>query len=61
VIKKASDRIKDSRIEIPDMESAKGVYQASLPNNIKLFYKSKGYGLSSQEPDINEAAVKGDV
>jgi len=61
VIKKASDLIKNSRIEIPGMESAKGVYQASLLNKIKLFYKSKGYGLSSQEPDIIEAVVKGDV
>ena len=61
VIKKASDLIKNSRIEIPGMESAKGVYQASLLNKIKLFYKSKGYGLSSQQPDIIEAVVKGDV
>jgi len=61
VIKKASDLIKNSRIEIPGMESAKGVYQASLLNKIKLFYKSKGYGLSSQTPDIIEAVVKGDV
>jgi len=61
VIKKASDLIKNSRIEIPGLESAKGVYQASLLNKIKLFYKSKGYGLSSQVPDIIEAVVKGDV
>lgn len=61
VIQKASNLIKNSRIEIPGMESAKGVYQASLLNKIKVFYKSKGYGLSTQEPDIIEAVVKGDI
>ena len=61
VIKKASDLIAKSRIEIPGMESAKGVYQATLLNKIKMFYKSKGYGLNAQQPDIIEAVVKGDV
>ena len=61
VISKGSQLIAKSRVEIPGMEKAKGVYQASLLNRIKVFYKSKGYGLSSKEPDIIEAVVKGDV
>ncbi len=42
VITKGTKLIDKSRIEMTGMDSAKGVYQASLLNKLKLFYKSKG-------------------
>ena len=44
VIKKAAELIEMSRMEIPGMEAAKGVYQSTLLQMINLYYKSKGYG-----------------
>jgi len=61
VVTKATKLIAKSRLEIPGMESAKGVYQSSLTNKLKMFYKSKGYGQSTKQPDIVEAVMKGDV
>ena len=61
VVEKAGKLIAKSRLEIPGMESAKGVYQTSLLNKLKVFYKSKGHGQSSKQPDIVEAVVKGDI
>lgn len=52
VIKKSSQLIQQSRVEILGMESAKGVYRKSIKNTIKTYYKSKGYGQSSKMPGI---------
>lgn len=61
VIVKAGQLIAKSRVEIPGMENAKGVYQKSLKNKLVTFYKSKGYGQKAQDPDIISAVVKGEV
>jgi hypothetical protein len=61
VIEKAGKLIDQSRVEIPELASAKGVYQQSMLDKLKVFYKSKGYGKSSRDIDIIEAVVKGDV
>jgi hypothetical protein len=61
VVKKAGQLIAKSRVEIPGMENAKGVYQQSFKAKLKTWYKSKGFGVSHEEPDIIEAVVKGDV
>ena len=68
VIKKSSQLIGKARIEIKGSEQAKGVYQRSLMNALKLHYKSKGYGqgknshgIGSADFDIFEAVARGDV
>jgi hypothetical protein len=68
VLAKASQLIAASRIEIRGMDTAKGVYQSSLLQKVKLLYKSKGYGQSSTMPgigsdsfDIFEAVAKGEI
>jgi len=50
------------------MEEAKGVYQRSLWNVIKLKYKSKGYGQTTNMPaiagpevDIIDAVARGEI
>jgi hypothetical protein len=68
VIKQAGVLIDASRVEIKGMEEAKGVYQRSLWNVIKLKYKSKGYGQSTKMPgvagpeiDIIDAVARGEI
>ncbi len=53
VIKKAAELIEKSRMEIPGMEAAKGIYQSSLLQKINLYYKSKGYGQDKQMASIS--------
>lgn len=57
---KAGQLIAKSRVEIPGLESAKGVMQQSLKAKLTVWYKSKGIGVS-HDLDIIEAVVKGDV
>jgi len=56
VIKKAAELISRSRLEIPDMDGAKGVYQTGLLQKINLYRKSKGYGqnknMTSMGPEM---------
>jgi len=62
VLSKASDLISKSRIGIKGMDNAKGVYQSSLLNKVKLFYKSKGYGQADYAKfDIFESVTKGEL
>jgi hypothetical protein len=68
VIKQAGVLIDKSRVEIKGMENAKGVFQQSLWNIIKVKYKSKGYGQGTNMPaisgpniDIIDAVAKGDI
>ncbi len=61
VIAKAGQLIAKSRVEIPNLENAKGVYQQRLTAKLRVWYKSKGYGVKSPPHDIIEAVVKGEV
>ena len=68
VIKQAGVLIDKSRVEIKGMAEAKGVYQRTLWNVIKLKYKSKGYGQNTNLPaiagpdvDIIDAVARGDI
>ena len=68
VIQQAGTLINASRVEIMGMEAAKGVYQRSLLDVIKLKYKSKGYGQSTNIPgiagpdvDIIDAVARGEI
>ena len=68
VIQQAGVLIDKSRVEIKGMEEAKGVYQRSLWNVIKLKYKSKGYGQTTNVPaiagpevDIIDAVARGEI
>jgi hypothetical protein len=68
VIQQAGVLIDKSRVEIKGMSEAKGVYQRTLWNVIKLKYKSKGYGqntnlpgIASPDVDIIDAVARGDI
>jgi hypothetical protein len=61
VLAKAAKLIANARIGIVGMENAKGVYQSSLLQKVKLLYKSKGYGQSPAEPDILEMYIQGRI
>jgi hypothetical protein len=60
VIAKGTELIDKSRIEIAQMGSAKGVYQAELNNNLNRFYKAKGYAQNTKVPGIIESVLKGE-
>ena len=47
VIKQAQKLIESSRIEINDFANAKGVYQSTLLDMIRLQYESRGWGLTN--------------
>ena len=55
VIKQARKLIESSRIEINDFANAKGVYQSTLLDMIRLKYKSRGWGQTNAPK--NEAIV----
>ncbi len=42
VLEKSAELIGKSRIEIPDMADAKGIYQSTLLDKVKMYFNSKG-------------------
>jgi len=56
VIEKAKKLIATSLIELQGMHGAKGIYESTFVDKVKLKYKSKGFGLGAKEPGTGAAA-----